>query len=155
MIYDQTEYDIACEWSAEGISTLAPTADVVIVIDVLTFTTCVEFAVNQGAIVYPYRWMDETVNAFAESVNAEVADPNNPHGFNLSIVSLRNLPANARLVLPSPNGATVSLLETMKNCVSGREKTARGEEPDIHLAAEINASDCVPILEGGAFVKET
>ena len=237
MIYDQTGYDIACEWSAEGVSTLAPTADVVIVVDVLTFTTCVEFATNQGAIIYPYRWKDETMYDFARKFNAEVADRNNPNGFSLSVTTLQNLLENTRLVLPSPNGSTVSLLavegvhviagclrncravaesamrkgkriavipagerwkndtlrpcvedligvgaiisylkgklspealtaktafetisadliENLKNCVSGREKIARGEESDIHLAAELNRSDCVPILENGAFVRE-
>lgn len=238
MIYDQTGYDIVCEWSTEGVSMLAPTADVVIVIDVLTFTTCVEFATNQGGIVYPYRWKDETTYDFAEKVNADVADGNNRNGYSLSVVTLRNLSAGTRLVLPSPNGSTVSLLaentqviagclrncrtvaesaqkkgkriavvpagerwqkndtlrpsvedligagaiishlhgslspeatvakivfenlsknliETMKNCVSGREKIGRGEEADVHLAAEINVSDCVPILKNKAFIKET
>ncbi len=88
MIYDQTEYDIACEWSVEGVSMFAPTADVVIVVDVLTFTTCVEFATNQGAVIFPYRWRDETTYDFAEKVNAEVADRNNPNGFSLSVTSL-------------------------------------------------------------------
>lgn len=238
MIYDQTDYDIACEWSAEGVLTLAPTADVIIVIDVLTFTTCVEYATNQGAIIYPYRWNDQTAQDFAREADAEVADGNNPNGYSLSVVTLQNLPAGKRLVLPSPNGSTVSLLaektpviagclrncravaesalkkgkrvavipagerwidnntlrpcvedligagaiishlqgnlspeasvakivyenlsqnliETMKNCVSGREKIGRGEERDIHLAAETNVSDCVPILKNGAFIKET
>ena len=236
MIYDQTEYDIACEWSAEGVSTLAPTVDVVIVVDVFTFTTCVEFATNQGAIIFPYCWKDETTYDFAEKVDAEVADRNNPNGFSLSVTSLKNLPENTRLVLPSPNGSTVSLLAedapviagclrnshavaasalkkgkrvavipagerwendtlrpcvedliaagaiisylrgklspealvaktvfenlsadlivNMKNCISGREKIARGEETDLHLAAELNCSDFVPILKNNAFIKE-
>lgn len=237
MIYDQSGYDIACEWGAEGVLALAPTADVVIVIDVLTFTTCVEFAANQGAVIYPYRWNDETAKTFAESVNAEIAGANNLRGFNLSTVSLRNLPENTRLILPSPNGSTVSLLaektpviagclrncravaesamkigkriavipagerwkqndalrpcaedligagaiishlhgklspealiaktayenlssdlvENMMNCVSGREKIDRGEEEDVRLAAEVDCSNCVPVLKNGAFVKE-
>jgi 2-phosphosulfolactate phosphatase len=160
-----------------------------------------------------------------------------PYGFGLSVASLQNLPVNTRLVLPSPNGSTVSLLAenttviagclrnchavaesamkkgkriavvpagerwkndtlrpcvedligagaiishlkgklspealtaktvfenlsadligNLKNCVSGREKIARGEEFDIRLAAQINISDCVPILKNGAFVKDS
>jgi len=42
----------------------------------------------------------------------------------------------------------------MKNCTSGREKIARGEEANIHLAAELNSGDCVPILKNNAFIKE-
>lgn len=125
MIYDQTEYDIVCEWSAEGVSMLAPTADAVIVVDVLTFTTCVEFATNQGAVVYPYRWRDETMYDFAAKVNAEVADRNNPNGYSLSTVSLRNLPEKTRLVLPSPNGSSVSLLAGNTPVIAGCLRNCR------------------------------
>jgi 2-phosphosulfolactate phosphatase len=125
MIYDQSEYDIVCEWGAEGVSTLAPTADVVIVVDVLTFTTCVEFAVDQGAIVYPYRWRDETMYDFAEKVYAQIADRNNPNGYSLAVTSLQNLPADTRLVLPSPNGSTVSLLAANTPVIAGCLRNCR------------------------------
>jgi 2-phosphosulfolactate phosphatase len=239
MIYDQTGYDIVCEWGAEGVLTLAPTCDVVIVVDVLSFTTAAEIATSQGAIVFPYRWQDETTCEFAVKVNAEVADRGSPNNFSLSPTSLQNLAENTRLVLPSPNGSTVSLLaknttviagclrncravansamqkgkriavipagekwkdndtlrpcvedfigagaiisylwrdtispeaaiaksvyenfsahlyETIKNCVSGKELTARGEEKDVFFASELNVSDCVPLLKNCAFEKET
>src|SRR4028118_1114979 len=99
MIYDQAGYDIVCEWGAEGVSMLAPTCDVVIVVDVLSFTTAVEIATSQGATIFPYRWKDETTRDFAATVNAKVADRDNPNSFNLSPSSLQNLPKNTRLVL--------------------------------------------------------
>lgn len=125
MIYDQAGYDIVCEWGAEGVSTLAPTCDVVIVVDVLSFTTAVEIATNQGAVIFPYRWKDETTYDFAATVNAEVADCKNPNNFNLSPSSLQNLPENTRLVLPSPNGSTVSLLAENTNVIAGCLRNCR------------------------------
>src|SRR4051812_22666938 len=119
MIYDQSEYDIACEWGAEGVSILAPVCDVIIVIDVLSFSTAVEIATNQNAVVFPYVWKDETVYEFAETVNAQVADRTNKNGFSLSPTSLQNLPENSRLVLPSTNGSTISFLAKNKIVIAG------------------------------------
>ncbi|HEX8847255.1 MAG TPA: 2-phosphosulfolactate phosphatase [Pyrinomonadaceae bacterium] len=109
MTFDQSEYDIRCEWGEQGVRRLAPTSDVLIIIDVLSFSTSLEIAASRGASVFPYRWKDETAHAFASSVHAEVADRDNPYGFSLSPTSLLKLPTGARLVLPSPNGSTLSL----------------------------------------------
>jgi hypothetical protein len=58
MTFDQAEFDIRCEWGLQGVMTLAPISDVVIIVDVFSFTTCVEIATNQGALIYPYRGDD-------------------------------------------------------------------------------------------------
>jgi 2-phosphosulfolactate phosphatase len=237
MIYNQAEYNIRCEWGEKGVLELAPVSDVVIIIDVLSFSTSVEIATNQNVVVFPYRWKDETSYSYAKSVEAQVADDKNVNGFKLSPMSLQNLPADLRLVLPSPNGSTLSLstgptwtlLGSLRNCeavarsamakgrniavipagerwedntlrpcfedlvgagaiirylegkrspeamvaatafesassnlhglmsgcISGKEKIDRHEEGDIRLASDINASACVPILTGGAFIKES
>ena len=47
--------------------------------------------------------------------------------------------------------AQATLRERLAACASGREKTARHDEADVALAAELDASDCVPALEGGAY----
>jgi len=83
---------------------------VVIIIDVLSFSTSVEVAVTQGAIVFPYRWRDDTARAYAVSVGATLADPGrHPSRYSLSPASLTAIPSGTRLVLPSPNGATLTL----------------------------------------------
>src|ERR1043165_2778119 len=110
MIFDQSESDVRCEWGEHGVKTLAPVSDVVVIVDVLSFSTAVEIATSQGAVVFPYRWKDETAHAYAESVRAEVADKQNRNNRSLSPASLLNLPSKTRLVLPSPNGSTLSLL---------------------------------------------
>src|SRR5262245_41684712 len=109
MLFDQSEFDIRCEWGLRGAAALAPISDAVIIVDVLSFSTAVEIAASQGGIVYPYRWKDETASQFAVTIAAEVADGKNPNGYCLSPASLQSLPWGIRLVLPSPNGAEISL----------------------------------------------
>ncbi|MEO0492314.1 MAG: 2-phosphosulfolactate phosphatase [Actinomycetota bacterium] len=91
-----------------GLRTLAPEVDVVIVIDVLSFTTCVDIALGRGAEVFPYKWHDGSEAAFATSVDAQVAGPRGgSQRFSLSPASLDQIPAGTRLVLPSPNGSAL------------------------------------------------
>jgi len=99
MIFDQQEFDIRCEGGAHGIAVLAPISDVIIIIDVLSFSTSVDVAVTQGAIVFPYRWRDDTARAYAVSVGATLADPGrNPSRYSLSPASLTGIPKGTRLV---------------------------------------------------------
>ena len=89
---------------------MAPISDVIIIIDVLSFSTSVDVAVTQGAVVFPYRWRDDTARAYAVSVGAILADPRrHPSMYSLSPASLTSIPTGTRLVLPSPNGATLTL----------------------------------------------
>ena len=105
----QTGFDVRCEWGLAGVAALAPTSDVVVVVDVLSFTTCVAIAVANGAVVLPYRFRDETASDFAVRSGALLASSRGGRGYSLSPASLVDIPAGTRLVLPSPNGATISL----------------------------------------------
>src|SRR5262245_55257753 len=110
MTFDQSGFDVICEWGENGVRRLATGADVAVIVDVLSFSTCVEIANSRGVIVFPYRWKDESAEAFAASVSAELADVRRAgDGYSLSPASLINIPAGTRLALPSPNGSTLSL----------------------------------------------
>ena len=50
--WDQHPFDLRCEWGPRAVAALAPISDVVIVVDVLSFSTCVDIAVARGAKVY-------------------------------------------------------------------------------------------------------
>jgi 2-phosphosulfolactate phosphatase len=111
---DQAEFDERFDWGEDGVRRLAPVADVVVVVDVISFTTTVDVAVGRGATVYPYRQRGGPAAAFARSVGAVLAgDRDQPRPgtpYSLSPASLMAIPAGTRLVLPSPNGATLILL---------------------------------------------
>ncbi|NTV37160.1 MAG: hypothetical protein HGA53_09415, partial [Anaerolineaceae bacterium] len=94
MPLDQPNFDIHCEWGESGVIELAPFYDVVIIIDVLSFSTSVAVAVNRGAFVYPFPYRDETSEAYARSLGAELAvSRDDASGYSLSPVSLQNIPA--------------------------------------------------------------
>ena len=106
----QGEFEIRCEWGLHGVQTLAPISDVVVIVDVLSFTTCVDVATANGAVVFPYRFKDESARDFARARGALLAGPRaSASRFSLSPTGLLAIPAGTRLVLPSPNGSTLSL----------------------------------------------
>lgn len=104
---DQASYDVRFEWGPAGVAALG--GEVVVVIDVLRFTTAVDAAASQGVAVYPYRWRDESAAAFADGLGAELADGSDGRP-SLSPISLLRLEPGARVVLPSPNGSTCAAL---------------------------------------------
>jgi 2-phosphosulfolactate phosphatase len=77
------------------------------VVDVLSFTTAVSVAVGNGAFVYPFPWRDESAPAFAAERGAVLAGDRSEGAISLSPVSLLGLREGDRIVLPSPNGATI------------------------------------------------
>jgi 2-phosphosulfolactate phosphatase len=94
------------DWGRAGVQLLAAEADLVIVVDVLSFTTAVSVAVERGAAVIPVRDRVSS-EAHARRIGATLAaaDRGGP-GPTLSPASLVALRHGERLVLPSPNGAT-------------------------------------------------
>jgi 2-phosphosulfolactate phosphatase len=110
MYFDQAEYDLRCEWGMQGLLVLAPASDAVVIVDVLSFSTAVDIVISNGACVFPYRWKDGSAVRFAREKDAVLASDRTVAGpYSLSPASLRSIPAQTRLVLPSPNGSTLAL----------------------------------------------
>ena len=80
----------------------------IVVVDVLSFSTCVTVALDRGIEVIPVRWRDERAAAVAREHDAVLAGPRGGPGVSLSPASIRGADGMQRLVLPSPNGATLS-----------------------------------------------
>lgn len=109
MFYDQSAFEIRCEWGSGGVQRVAVAADIVIIVDVLSFSTCVDVAVSRGATVFPYRWRDERAAQFAAECRADLAGKRGQPGcLSLSPASMLNVKAGTRIVLPSPNGSELT-----------------------------------------------
>lgn len=104
----QGDYFRRFEWGRSGSELLAQAGSIVVVVDVLRFTTAVEAAVSRGAIVYPYRWKDASARTFADSLGAQLSDSTD--AASLSPTALLNQATLDAVVLPSPNGSTCSVL---------------------------------------------
>ena len=103
-----TEMAVHLDWGSDGLDARGPAADVIVIVDVLSFSTCVDVAVARGAEVYPCRWHDHSAGTLATEHHAHLAKKRGESGYTLSPASLRGLLAGERLVLPSPNGSTLS-----------------------------------------------
>src|SRR5215203_2020456 len=104
--FDQATAVCRCEWGLVGLESLTP-ADVVIVVDVLSFSTCVDVAVGRGVAILPYPWKDAAAESFAASEHAALAKPRGQGPYSLSPLSFHDAPSGTRCVLPSPNGAAL------------------------------------------------
>ncbi|MEI6497443.1 MAG: 2-phosphosulfolactate phosphatase [Actinomycetota bacterium] len=102
------------DWGLDGLNCLAPGAQVVVIVDVLRFTSAVSAAVEVGATVLPYRWNDDQAPAYAASRGAKLLGTGGDAGTSLSPTEMLRLPAGARVVLPSPNGSTLAF--TAREC---------------------------------------
>ncbi len=108
--HGQSSFRLRMEWGPTGAEAVAADADVVVVIDVLSFTTTLTVAVERGIRVYPFRWKDERATAYAAERDAVLAVGRSVRtGVSLSPVSVRAAVGVERLVLPSPNGSTICL----------------------------------------------
>lgn len=115
------------EWGARGLEALATRRRHIVIVDVLSFTTCVEQALARGARVRPWP-LDRPVE--------EAGDPGlrvarrrreaGPEDLSLSPASMARLRPRETVLLPSPNGSALS--------------SALGDRPDVWAACLRNAS---------------
>jgi 2-phosphosulfolactate phosphatase len=100
------------DWGPAGADAVGPGAALVAVVDVLSFTTTLTVAVERGIAVMPYRWRDDSAERVAREHNAVLAvgrrQVRRPGQVSLSPDSILGSAGIERLVLPSPNGATIS-----------------------------------------------
>lgn len=113
-IFAQDGFSARFEWGPSGVQALAAGAEVLVIVDVLSFTTAVEVAVTGGALIYPYRHRDDSAATFARSIAATLALARQHVSieapYSVSPASLTSIPVGTRLVLPSPNGSAISVL---------------------------------------------
>src|SRR5512143_1187211 len=94
----QSSSDIRCEWGEEGLRSLSGTTDVFVVVDVLSFCTCVDVASSRGVMIIPCAATDTgAAAALARRYGAHLAGPRSPGAFSLSPPSLFSLQPGERL----------------------------------------------------------
>ncbi len=142
MIHNQFEFDIRCEWGEKGVSLLVPISDAIIIVDIMSFSTAVTIATARGATVFPYKWKDNSRVDYAKSLKAELAGPRGKGKYSLSPLSLMELQTGNRIVLPSPNGSTLSLstgeTPTFAGCLRNAKAVAKAAQtygPKISVIA--------------------
>jgi 2-phosphosulfolactate phosphatase len=119
----QREYAVRMEWGLRGAEEIVRDTDYAVIVDVLSFTTAVSVAIDQGAEVFPYPWRDRSAEAFAsrhgavlavgrsEAALADIGSRRTdgaPPLVSLSPASIRTARGLDRIVLPSPNGSALS-----------------------------------------------
>ncbi len=109
MALDKGDFDLSCEWGEAGLSALCPVSDVIVIVDVLSFCTCVDVAVGRSVEILPYRWRDDSAREFARRHGAELALARGDGDFSLSPRIYLDAASGTRVVLPSPNGASLTL----------------------------------------------
>lgn len=144
MSFDQNNFEVRCEWGEQGVLKLAPISDVIIIVDVLSFSTCIDIANSRGVTVFPFQWKDESARVFAQSVNAEVAEKRGGSRYSLSPTSLLAIDSGTRLVLPSPNGSSLSLATDGTPTLTGCLRNCRA----IALAA-MNYGQQIAVIPAG------
>ena len=105
---------VELEWGPAGAAALADRASYAVVVDVLSFSTTVSVALDEGIEVHPYRWGDDRAARYAGEHRAALAVGRHQArrtgrvgAVTLSPVSVRAARGLERLVLPSPNGSAI------------------------------------------------
>jgi 2-phosphosulfolactate phosphatase len=124
----QDFFDVRCEWGPQAVAALQG-CRTFIVVDVLSFCTCVAVAAARGVDVVPCRFQDREAVELADRLQASLA-VHRGSGYSLSPASLVSAPRGMLLVLPSPNGATVCLEaaargHVLAGCLRNRSAVAR------------------------------
>jgi len=148
-MHRQLEHRIRFDWGPTGADAIAPGADVAVVVDVLSFTTTLCVAVERGMTVLPYRWKDDRAAAYAEQRSAVLAvgrlegrslPPSS--AVSLSSAAMSQVSGIDRIVLPSPNGSSISFgladsgCTVVGACLRNRSAVARwlSARPDATVA---------------------
>ncbi|WP_438492267.1 2-phosphosulfolactate phosphatase [Paenibacillus sp. IHBB 3054] len=110
MFYDQTPYKVKVEWGQRGARAASERGDIVIIVDVLSFSSTVVTAVQHKANVFPYPPpINENAKAYARANSAEIvwgrAEAIREGGHSLSPLSFSSADFGRDFVLCSLNGA--------------------------------------------------
>ncbi len=145
------EATVVVEWGMAGIASLRAQVAVLVIVDVLSFSTAVDVAVSRGAAIIPFPSGDkQAAGAAAAEAGAVLAQPRAAGGgaFSLSPASLITIPAGTKLLLPSPNGARLSLAGGERTVIAGCLRNAAAVAAAARALAGGGAIGVIPAGEG-------
>ncbi len=135
------------DWGPTGAAAIADGADIAVVVDVLSFTTTLTVAVERGMTVYPYAWKDSRAEEYAAERDAVLAvgrfEGRDGGGVSLSPAAMASVEGVGRLVLPSPNGSSISFgladsgLTVVGACLRNNVAVARWLAPQVAAGATV------------------
>lgn len=136
-----------CEWGLAGMEALRGRVAVLVVVDVLSFSTAVDVATARGASVLPFPWGNRAAAEVAAVESGVIlAGPRRAGGLSLSPPSLAAIAPGTRLMLPSPNGSRLSLAGAGRVVLAGCLRNARMV---AHAARQIAGGDPVGVVPAG------
>jgi 2-phosphosulfolactate phosphatase len=121
-IFAQSPHKLKLDWGWRGCASAASRGDVIVIVDVLRFSTACVAATARGIEIIPAA-MDEELESLAREHRAQLPPP----GFSrLSPETYAQVAPGTRMVVKSPNGATCARL-------------SQGA-PHVLIGARVNAS---------------
>ncbi|MET0734745.1 MAG: 2-phosphosulfolactate phosphatase [Microbacterium sp.] len=124
--FDQHRYQVRLEWGVEGLDRLAP-SDVVVVVDILRFSTAVTDAAARGETVALADAHDVSING------AAVAEVAGRTPATVLVGSIRNASAVARAIL-AEQGARAA--RTSVAIIAAGERSSRDSGAPVRFAVE-------------------
>src|SRR5947207_7838052 len=105
-IFSQSRHKLKLDWGWRGGAAAASRGDIIVIVDVLRFSTACAAAAARNISIVPAA-MDEELESLAREHAAQLPQP----GFSrLSPGAYSQLAPGTRLVVKSPNGATCARL---------------------------------------------
>jgi 2-phosphosulfolactate phosphatase len=129
-IFSQSPHTLKLDWGWRGCAAAAARGEIVVIVDVLRFSTVCAAACARGISIIPAA-MDADLEPLAQRHNAQISAKDFAR---LSPDSYSKLESGARIVVKSPNGATCSALSS--------------NAPHVILGALANASAVARHLGG-------
>ena len=138
------------EWGLHGAEMLRDRVSVLVIVDVLSFSTAVAVAVAREASVIPFPFGDRTAAREAAAAAGAIlakARSSTYAGYSLSPPSLMTIPCGAKLLLPSPNGSRLSLAGGSVPILAGCLRNAKAVAAAARVIAGEGAVGVIPAGE--------
>ena len=151
-------YRCRLDWGRRGAAHAARRGDILVIVDVLSFSSAVVTAVECGASIRPAADEEDALKLLQGFPNAVVArrreaarDRLQSNTFSLSPTSFFGITTGTHVILPSPNGAACSKLAGDSPVVAGCLLNAHSAAHRAMLLAEERGRDITVLACGERF----